>query len=64
MDLNEYDKFEVTTTCELRRFVEDKVGEFKRGAAFYQFTCDYEDISKDKKVLLMSKVHMRMVIGL
>ena len=45
------------TTCELRSFVGKEFGTFNRGSAFFQFTCDLEDISKDKEVLLLSKVH-------
>ena len=52
----DYHVFKVDATCELRKFVESKNLKFKRGDAFYEFTCAAEDISACKEVLLKDKV--------
>ena len=50
--------FDIERTCELRQFVINKLGELKRGYAYFQFTCSTEDIKNNQEVLLMDKVSL------
>ena len=61
--MDAYHVYTVDTTCELRKFVESKALEFKRGYAFYEFTCATEDISFHKEVLLRNKVAPSILIS-
>ena len=36
----------------------EKLYEFKRGCAYFQFTCSTEDVKNDKEVLLMDKASL------
>ena len=59
VDADTFYIYEVKKDCELRTFVtEENPGSegFKRGRAYYEFTCETEDIAKDKTVILREKV--------
>ena len=62
VNLEDFYRFEVPKTCELRKFVEQKLQNlhlniaYKKGNAYFEFTCATEDIEKNKEVLLMDKV--------
>ena len=57
----EFHEYYVGKTCELSQFVIDNTGEFERGLAYFQFTCEAEDISKEKEVILKDKVLYHMI---
>ena len=56
ISLEQFYHFEVPQTCELRKFVEQQLGKYEKGHAYFQFTCATEDIENYKEVLLMDKV--------
>ena len=49
-------RLNVDKDCELKTFIEESEYTFHRGAAFYEFTREEEDIEDDKEVILMDKV--------
>ena len=51
-----FTKYHVDRDCSLKKFVNEKDLEFRRGCAFYEFKQYSEDISKDKEVVLMCEV--------
>ena len=52
-----FKKLKVKKACQLQKLVENDCGlTYLRGCAFYEFSHKTEDISKDKEMLLMSKV--------
>ena len=51
-----FEKLEIKNSCKLREAVEYSKKTFKRGRAYYEFIHDIENISEDKKLILMKKV--------
>ena len=61
VNLKEFHHFEISETCELRKYIQNKLGVYVKGQAYSQFTCATEDIGNHKEILLMDKVYYNRV---
>ena len=54
---NNYDILEVDNDCQMEDFVVKQLGEYEPNRVLFEFTNKAEEITEDKKVVIMNKVY-------